>query len=223
MIQQSAAFCAVWIIDEGLCLFTRRWESLPSCSLWWWSLAPVCSEPRASSPSSYRSWCGPVVCPSHSPHWSHIWKEHIQYTAPLYSGRLFISLFYCQGIQFYIAGDKRQCWILTWTICRAEKQRINRVSLITQRHSTGTTQCKKCAVVRSRFICLIRPNRGLAVKYFPFGDNREQKQNFQVNYHGVFGGLKSQGEEVHAEVRYNSPQHCTDRVRAGQASPGEPG
>lgn len=74
-------------------------------------------------------------------------------------------------------------------------------------------------MVRSRFICLIRPNRGLAVKYFPFWDNREQKQNFQVNYHSVFRGLKSQREEVYAEVRYNSPQHCTDRVHTGQSSP----
>lgn len=29
---------------------------------------------------------------------------------------------------------------------------------------------------------------------------------------------ESQREEVHAEVRYNSPQHCTDRVHAGQTS-----
>lgn len=91
--------------------------------------------------------------------------------------------------------------------------------MITQLHSMGRTQCKKCSVlVRSRFICSIRPNRGLAVEYFPFWDNREQKQDFQVNYHSVFRALKSPREVVHAQVRYNSPQHCTDRVRAGQTS-----
>lgn len=60
------------------------------------------------------------------------------------------------------------------------------------------------------------------MRYFPFWDLREQKQNFQVNYPSVFTDLKSHGEEMCAGGRYNSLKHCTDRVHVGQTSPVSP-
>lgn len=87
-----------------------------------------------------------------------------------------------------IRGDYKQC-SLPWQSFMLKQQRGNHVSLITQQHhhSMATTQReKKCSVaVRSRFICLIRANRGPGKwSIFPVWEKQRTK-NFQVNYRSV--------------------------------------
>lgn len=93
----------------------------------------------------------------------------------------------------FFSGNKVLCHkrlktILTVTICHAVKQRTNHVSLSSKAWENVLL------LVRSRFICLIRPNRGLAVKYLPFWDNGEQKLPSELS-HRVQRPLKSWREE----------------------------
>ncbi len=103
-----------------------------------------------------------------------------------------------------------------------EKQRMNHVSLITQFRSVGTTQCEKIFCHDNIQIYLFDKTKQRLSSEISSKFKTTETKNFKVNYRSVFRGLKSQRQEVHAGVRYNSVQHCTQRVHAGQTSPVHP-
>lgn len=92
---------------------------------------------------------------------------------------------------------EQQSLILTLTVCHAETQRISHVSVIAQHHSMRTTVSKKCSLVdKSRFICLIRPNKGSVVKCFSILRQQRRKAKLPSElWQRVFRGLKSQREK----------------------------
>lgn len=116
---------------------------------------------------------------------------------------LFRALIYLfEEMQQYDTGEERgekkaeqQSLILTLTVCHAETQRRSHVSVIAQHHSMRTTVSKK-NVLLSRFICLIRPNKGSVVKCFSFLRQQWRKAKLPSElWQRVFRGLKSQREK----------------------------